>query len=79
MKKLTFILMAAASLAFMNCSGDDDGGDCFSCDATGEAVKYCKSGDNNYSVSVGGIEVGEYPLGDMTWEEFKADTQEACN
>lgn len=81
MKKFGFILMlAVSSLAFVNCSGDDDGGgDCFSCDATGSVVEYCKKGSDEYTVSVGGHVVQTLPLGDMSWEEFKSSMQEACN
>ena len=38
MKKLTFILLAAASLAFVNCSSDDDKGSAIDCVTHGNRV-----------------------------------------
>lgn len=81
MKKFTLVMFTlVASIAFINCSGDDDGGgNCFNCDATGSVIKYCKKGNDQYTISVGGVVMSTGDLGDMTWEEFKSSMQEACN
>jgi hypothetical protein len=81
MKKFTLVAFTLlGSLAFMGCSGDDDsGGGCFTCSATGQAMKYCKKGSNQFTVEVGGIVIQTGNLGDQTWEEFKADMLELCD
>lgn len=81
MKKFTLIAFTLlGSLAFVGCSGDDDGGGgCFTCNATGSVMKYCKKGSDQYTVSVGGVVVQTLPLGEQTWEEFKADMLELCD
>jgi len=75
MKKFTFVLLTvASSLAFVNCSSDDDkgGDDCFECTELGVTVKYCKKGDNEATMTVVGTGVSQtIPLGGMTWAEFK--------
>ncbi len=81
MKKFTFVLMTAvASLAFVNCSSDDDGGnDCFSCGSGASEIKYCKKGDDKYTVTVGGVVTQEFSLDGESWEDFRADMQELCD
>ncbi len=81
MKKFTFVLLTAVcSLAFVNCSSDDDkgGDDCFNCGSGAAQIKYCKKGDK-YTVSIGGVVTQEFPLGDQSWEEFRTEMQEICN
>lgn len=81
MKKFALVAFTMlGSLAFVGCSGDDDaGGGCFTCSTTGQAIKYCKKGSDQYTVSVGGIVVQTLPLGEQTWEEFKSDMLELCD
>ncbi|NLN32224.1 MAG: hypothetical protein GX159_01340 [Flavobacteriaceae bacterium] len=81
MKKLTFILLAVAgSLAFVNCSSDDDKGgkDCFDCNMIVTA-KYCyEDGNDYYTVEVMG-QSENIPLEGESWANIKAGLQEICD
>lgn len=82
MKKLTFILLAVAgSLAFVNCSSDDDKGggkDCFECNLI-LTMEYCyEEGNDYYTVTVMG-EKENVPLDGESWADIKAGLQQACS
>lgn len=82
MKKLTFILLAVVgSMAFVNCSSDDDKGggkDCIECNMIITA-KYCHvDGDDFYTVEVMG-ETESVPMDGESWADIKAGLQAACD
>lgn len=82
MKKLTFILLTvASSLAFVNCSSDDDKGggeDCFDCNFIVN-TKYCYvDGNDYYTVTVMG-ETENVPLEGASWSDVKEGLQMVCN
>lgn len=72
------LLIIASSLLFLSCSSDDDSGNCFDCRTSGIKIQYCKSGDNYTVTTIGMGVTHEYPLGDQSWEEFKAEMEELC-
>lgn len=78
MKKLTFILLTVAtSLAFINCSSDDDNGseDCFDCKMI-ITSKYCYTeGDKFYRVTVAG-QTENVPLNGASWSEVKSGLEQ---
>ena len=84
MKKLTFILLAVAgSLAFVNCSSDDDKGgeDCSSCGFMGIETKICYTEGNSYytmTVTGGTSQNVEFAEGE-TWAEVKSSFDAACD
>lgn len=81
MKKLTFILLAVAgSMAFVNCSSDDDkgGSDCFDCGFMGIETKYCyNEGNDYYTVTVMG-QSENVPLEGASWSDVKEGLQAVC-
>lgn len=82
MKKFVFVLMAAASsLAFVNCSGDDDSGsqDCFDCSLMGVNTEYCYTeGEDHYTMTVMG-QSEDIPLNGASWADVKEGLQSICN
>ncbi|GEM_PF-1092724 len=84
MKKFIFVLtVAASSLAFVNCSSDDDGGseDCASCGFMGIETKICYTEGNSYytlSVTGGNSQNIEFEEGE-TWAEVKSSFEEGCD
>lgn len=83
MKKITLIaLTVVGSLAFINCSSDDNSGskqDCFDCTLMGAKAKYCHTeGNDFYTVTVAG-QSQKIPLGKASWADTKADLQSICD
>lgn len=79
MKKIAFIFMIlAGSLAFTNCSSDDDNGgaDCFDCELLGATLCHTE-GDDFYTITVQG-HTENVPLEGESWEEIKSDMQDFC-
>lgn len=81
MKKIAFIFtILAGTLAFTNCSSDDDKGstDCFDCDLFVTAT-YCHTdGDDFYTMTVAG-QTENIPMEGESWEEIKAALQQVCS
>lgn len=84
MKKLTFVLLTvASSLAFVNCSNDDDKGgeDCSSCGIMGAEMKICYTEGNDYytmTVTGGGSQNIDFAEGE-SWADVKSDFDAACD
>ena len=84
MKKITLtILTVVASLAFMNCSSDDDKGqkkqECIDCEIMGSNSTYCYTeGDTFYTINSSG-ESDKVPLEGASWSDAKMLLKELCN
>lgn len=79
-------MTAVASLAFVNCSSDDDKGgsrDCFDCNLMGVNTEYCHTeGDDFYvmTVSIAGQSQSEnVPLDGASWSDVKEGLELICN
>lgn len=84
MKKFTFVLLTvASSLAFVNCSSDDDKGgeDCSSCGFMGIETRICYTeGNSYYTMTMTGGEPQTVELEEgETWAEVKSSFEAACD
>lgn len=80
-KGLLIAFTVLGSMAFINCSSDDnDGGsnNCVECKQGGVTAKYCyNEGDNFYTMTVAGTSQ-KAPLAGQSWEDVKEVLKAAC-
>ncbi len=78
MKKIVIILLLTSSFFNVNCSNDDDSGNCFDCRNGDALIQFCRDGDNYRVTNIGTGITQEYPLGDQTWEDLRAEIEATC-